>query len=77
MEGGLLIMIFKCTARYEVYKSSNRAELHDLGKIEHTFYSLKSFDDARVEFDIIIDKFKEIFDNRLISIQIIDIHLDE
>ena len=40
-------MIFKCIARYEVVKkNSNRFELRDLGKIEHTFYDLKSFDDA-------------------------------
>jgi len=69
-------MIFKCTARYEVYQSSNRAELRDLGKLEHTFYNLKSFDDARDHFSNIIDKFKKIF-VRDVSIQIIDIHLDE
>ena len=69
-------MIFKCIARYEVYQSSNRTELRDLGKIEHTFYNLKSFDDARDHFSNIIDKFKKIF-HCDVSIQIIDIHLDE
>lgn len=69
-------MIFKCIARYEVYQSSNRTELRDLGKIEHTFYNLKSFDEARDHFSNIIDKFKKIF-VRDVSIQIIDIHLDE
>ena len=69
-------MIFKCIARYEVYQSSNRTELRDLGKLEHTFYNLKSFDDARDHFSNIIDKFKKIF-VRDVSIQIIDIHLDE
>jgi hypothetical protein len=69
-------MIFKCTARYEVYQSSNRTELRDLGKLEHTFYNLKSFDDARDHFSNIIDKFKKIF-HCDVSIQIIDIHLDE
>ena len=68
-------MIFKCIARYEVYQSSNRTELRDLGKIEHTFYNLKSFDEARDHFSNIIDKFKKIF-VRDVSIQIIDIHLD-
>ena len=69
-------MIFKCIARYEVYQSSNRTELRDLGKLEHTFYNLKSFDEARDHFSNIIDKFKKIF-VRDVSIQIIDIHLDE
>ena len=70
-------MIFKCVARYEVVKeNSNRFQLRDLGKIEHTFYDLKSFDDARVQFDIIIESFKTIFGEKLISIQIIDIHQD-
>ena len=70
-------MIFKCLARYEVVKeNSDRFQLRDLGKIEHTFYDLKSFDDARVQFDIIIESFKTIFGEKLISIQIIDIHQD-
>ena len=41
-------MIFKCVAKYEVVKEvkdySDRFQLRDLGKIEHTFYDLKSFD---------------------------------
>ena len=70
-------MIFKCIARYEVVKkNSNRFELRDLGKIEHTFYDLKSFDDAKTQFDIIVESFKTIFGEKLISIQIIDIHQD-
>ena len=70
-------MIFKCVAKYEVVKeNSNKFELRDLGKIEHTFYDLKNFDDARTQFDIIIESFKTIFGEKLISIQIIDIHLD-
>ncbi len=70
-------MIFKCFARYEVVKeNSNRFELRNLGKIEHTFYDLKSFDDAKIQFDIIIESFKNIFGKKLISIQIIDIHQD-
>ena len=68
-------MIFKCIARYEVVKkNSNRFELRDLGKIEHTFYDLKSFDDARTQFDIIVESFKTIFGEKLVSIQITDIH---
>ena len=70
-------MIFKCIARYEVVKkNSNRFELRDLGKIEHTFYDLKSFDDARTQFDIIVESFKTIFGEKLVSIQITDIHQD-
>ena len=70
-------MIFKCVAKYEVVKeNSNRFELRNLGKVEHTFYDLKSFDEAKIQFDIIIESFKNIFGKKLISIQIIDIHLD-
>tara|TARA_A100001515_G_scaffold142104_1_gene140226 strand:+ start:405 stop:617 length:213 start_codon:yes stop_codon:yes gene_type:complete len=70
-------MIFKCIARYEVVKkNSNRFELRDLGKIEHTFYDLKSFDDAKTQFDIIVESFKTIFGEKLVSIQITDIHQD-
>ena len=73
-------MIFKCVAKYEVVKEvkdySDRFQLRDLGKIEHTFYDLKSFDDAKIQFDIIIESFKNIFGKKLISIQIIDIHQD-
>ena len=70
-------MIFKCIARYEVVKkNSNRFQLRDLGKIEHTFYDLKSFDDAKTQFDIIVESFKTIFGEKLVSIQITDIHQD-
>ena len=70
-------MIFKCVAKYEVVKkNSNRFQLRDLGKIEHTFYDLKSFDDARTQFDIIVESFKTIFGEKLVSIQITDIHQD-
>ena len=81
-------MIFKCTARYEVIKDittietrtgkrfSNRAEIHDLGKITHTIYSVGSFKDAQMQFDIIIDGFKKLFNGYLVSIQIVEITED-
>ena len=82
-------MIFKCTARYEVIKTSttlevktgerfyNKAEVHDLGKITHTIYGVSSFKEAQMQFDIIIEGFKKLFKDSLVSIQIIDIHQDQ
>lgn len=82
-------MIFKCTALYEVIKDlttietrtgkrfTNRAEVHDLGKITHTIYSVSSFKEAQMQFDIIIDGFKKLFNGYLVSIQITNIELDD
>ena len=82
-------MIFKCTARYEVIKDiatieertgkrfGNRAEIHDLGKITHTIYSVSSFKDAQMQFDIIIEGFKKLFKDSLVSIQIVEISEDK
>tara|TARA_R100000149_G_C5750182_1_gene60006 strand:- start:113 stop:361 length:249 start_codon:yes stop_codon:yes gene_type:complete len=81
-------MIFKCTARYEVIKETttietrtgnrftNRAETHDLGKITHTIYGVSSFKDAQMQFDIIIEGFKKLFKDSLVSIQIVEISED-
>ena len=81
-------MIFKCTARYEVIKETttietrtgnrftNRAEIHDLGKITHTIYGVSSFKEAQTQFDIIIDGFKKLFKDSLVSIQIVEISED-
>ena len=82
-------MIFKCTARYEVIKTSttlevktgerfyNKAEVHDLGKITHTIYSVSSFEEAQSQFNILIEGFKKLFKDSLVSIQITNIELDE
>tara|TARA_R100001126_G_C4808799_1_gene140801 strand:+ start:206 stop:454 length:249 start_codon:yes stop_codon:yes gene_type:complete len=82
-------MIFKCTARYEVIKDittietrtgkrfTNRAEIHDLGKITHTIYSVSSFKEAEMQFDIIIEGFKKLFNDSLVSIQIVEISEDK
>ena len=82
-------MIFKCTARYEVIKTSttvevktgerfyNRAKFHDLGKITHTIYGVSSFEEAQSQFNILIEGFKKLFNDSLVSIQITDIQLDE
>tara|TARA_E500000318_G_scaffold95731_1_gene95640 strand:+ start:294 stop:542 length:249 start_codon:yes stop_codon:yes gene_type:complete len=81
-------MIFKCIARYEVIKTSttvevktgerfyNRSKVHDLGTINHTIYSVSSFEEAQIQFDIIIEGFKKLFNDSLVSIQIVSISED-